>query len=151
MMHRDRPAYLEYATAILAARHFRLMTATERGVLYSMKLECWANKTLPAEPGALAAILGLDAGEVANALPGVMPFFAYVGEEIVCPELDLYRAHLEEQHLRQSQGGKTGAAITNGKRKKTRKPKSGADQGTPADVAASSATSSATPTSTTTR
>jgi hypothetical protein len=120
MQDREPPAYQEYAAPMLASRAFRLMNATQRGVLYSMKLECWINRTVPAEPGALAKILGIDAEDVVAALPAVMPFFASVGDDIRCPELDKYRAHLDTRHSRQSQGGKTGAATrANAKREKS--------------------------------
>ena len=109
MQNREPPAYQEYATAMLASRDYRLMTATARGVLYSMRLECWANKTLPGEPGALAKILGLDAHDVDAALPATIPFFTLENGEIRCPELDQYRAHLETRHSKQSQGGKASA------------------------------------------
>ena len=150
MQNREPPAFQEYPAAMMAKREYRLMTATERGVLYSMRLECWVNKTVSAEPGALAKILGLDCGDVTNALPTVLPFFDQLGGELVCQEHEAYRAHLAERRLRQSQGGKTGASLTNDKRKKPRRVKNGADQATPADAATSTATSTSTPSSTST-
>ena len=110
MQNREPPAYQEYAANMLASRDFRLMTATARGLLFSMRLECWANRTLPGEPGALAKTLGLEAGDVGAELPTVMPFFSFEDGEIRCPELDRYREHLEARHLKQSQGGKASAA-----------------------------------------
>lgn len=116
MQDREPPAYLEYAAAMLASRTKRLMTATELGVAWAMKLECWVNRSVPAEPGALAVILGLDTAEVTAALPAVMPFFAYVGEEIVCPELENYRAYLLRIRTAQSEGGKRGSVVLHKKR-----------------------------------
>ena len=110
VQNREPPAYQEYAATMLASRDFRLMTAAGRGVFITMRYECWANKTLPVEPSALAKILGLDVDDVAAALPVVMPFFAVEDGEIRCPELDRYRAHLEIRHSKQSQGGKASAA-----------------------------------------
>lgn len=137
MQNREPPAYLEYAAAMLASRPKRMMTATELGVAWAMKLECWVNRSLPAEPGALAIILGLDPGEVAAALPAVMPLFAYVGEEIVCPELDRYREHIEMRHSKLSESGKAGAAA---KGRKQRKQKNGDSQGIPGDATISATT-----------
>lgn len=145
---RAAPAFQEYASEMLAKRSFRLMTATERGIFYTMRLECWANETLPAEHGALAVILGIDAGEIEKALPVLMPFFAYVGEEIRSPELDRYREHLNERHLKLSEGGRNGAAITNAEKGKRRKRKSGVDQGIAGDAATPSATPTACPSAT---
>ena len=148
MQNREPPAYQEYAATMLASRPFRLMNAGERGLLYSMRLECWANQTLPADPAKLAAILGLYPGDVANSLPAVMPFFTVENNEIKSPELDAYREHLLARHLSQSNGGKTGASITNDKRKKPRRLKNGAAQGSPAHAPTPTATSTSTPAAT---
>jgi hypothetical protein len=114
--NREAPAYQEYAAATMARTHYRVMTLAERGLLYSMRLECWVNRSVPADPHMLARVLGYDAGEVVNALPGVMPFFTSDGREITCPELEDYRAHLAAIREKQSSGGKQGAAKTNSKR-----------------------------------
>jgi hypothetical protein len=145
-MSQDRkpPAYLEYASTMLADRKFRLMTASERGIFWTMRLESWANETLPAEPSKLAAILGLDAAKVASALPAVMPFFVVENGEIRCPEIDKYRAHIEARHLALSASGRRGASITNDAKKNKRKPKSRAGQGMAGDSATPTATPSAT-------
>jgi hypothetical protein len=142
---RAAPAYQEYASEMLAKRPFRLMTASARGVFYTMRLELWANETLPAAPGALAAILGIDAGEVAAALPTVMPFFTSENGEIQSPELDRYRTHLEARRLKLSDGGRAGAAITNAERRKPNRRKNGSTQRIPETAAISPATPSATP------
>jgi hypothetical protein len=119
------------------------MNARDRGVEHSMELECWVNKTLPSEPGALALILGLDRNDVAAALPAVMPFFTVENGEIRCPELDAYRAHLEQRRARLSEGGKAGAALTNAERSKRRRRRNGSAQGIPEGAGTPSATPSA--------
>lgn len=101
---------------MLASRQYRVMTLAERGLLFSMRLECWVNRCLPADPHLLARVLGYDAGEVVAALPNVMAFFRSDGREITSPELDAYREHLAAIRERQSQGGKQGAAKTNSRR-----------------------------------
>ena len=146
---RDAPAFQEYAASMLSALPFRRAKLSERGLLFTLRLELWVNERLPAEPSALAAILGVDATEAANLLPAIMSFFAIEKDEIRCPELDDYRAHLETRRFKLSEGGKHGAAITNAERKKRRKPKSGSAQGIPADAATPSGTPSPTPTGTT--
>lgn len=118
--NREPPAYMEYAANMLANRKFRLMTAAERGVLHSMRLECWANRTLPRDPGELARILGLAAVEVAAALPAAMVFFSDETGEIRCPELDAYRADREAVRNAKSEGGKRGAEAANKKRQPTK-------------------------------
>jgi hypothetical protein len=140
---RAAPAYQEYASTMLASRPFRLMSATQRGVLYTMRLELWANGTLPAEPGSLAAILGIDAGEVAAALPAVMQMFTSTNGEIRSAELDQYRAHLALRHAKLSEAGRAGAAITNSDRRRPRRWNNGAVQGIREAAATPAATLSA--------
>jgi len=141
---RDAPAFQEYAASMLSALPFRRAKLSERGLLFTLRLELWVNERLPAEPSALAAILGVDATEAANSLPAIMSFFAIENGEIRCPELDAYRAHLKARHLLQSEGGKHGAAITNAEKKKKRKPKSGSAQGIQTNATTPPATPSAT-------
>lgn len=119
--NRDAPAYQEYAATILAQLPFRTMTLQDRGLLYTMKLECWVNVRLPHSHSDLAKVLGLTAAEVAGSLAVVMPFFEVVDGFIVSPELENYRAHLEDRKSKQSHGGKRGSAITNGKRNRPAK------------------------------
>lgn len=117
MQNRPAPAYQEYAAAMMASTPYRLLGLAERGLLYTMRLECWVNHGLPESPAALAKILGFDAAEVAAALPAVMPFFRKENGLITCPELDDYRRHLEATRLKQSEGGKQSAANKKGKSK----------------------------------
>jgi len=114
--NRKPPAYQEYAATILVQIPFRTMTLQDRGLLYTMRLECWVNQRLPNDPGDLSKVLGFSASEISSSLAAVMSFFAIDGDFIICPELEDYRAHLSERKLKQSQDGKRGSAITNGKR-----------------------------------
>lgn len=116
--NRDAPAYQEYAATILAQLPFRTMTLQDRGLLYTMRLECWVNVRLPPNPDDLAKVLGQQIDEVAESLAAVMPFFEIVDGFIISSELENYRAHLAERRRKQSHGGKRGSAITNGKRKR---------------------------------
>jgi uncharacterized protein YdaU (DUF1376 family) len=114
--NREPPAYQEYAATVLSKLSFRTMTLQDRGLLYTMRLECWINKQLPNNHRDLAKVLGLPVDEVAASLVAVMEFFEITGDFIICPELENYRTHLAERKLKQSQGGKRGSAITNNKR-----------------------------------
>ena len=120
--NRDAPAYQEYAASMMAKLPYRTMTLQERGLLYTMRQECWVNSRLPRNPTALAKVLGYSADEVAGALAAVMPFFDVQDDFIFSPELENYRAHLEHQKERMASGGKKGAATTNRKRNNTEKP-----------------------------
>lgn len=113
--NRDAPAYQEYAASVMAKTQYRVLSLNERGLLYTLKLECWVNRQLPAAPSTLARVLGLDATDVAAALPSVLPFFAVDGSNLTCPELDDYRAHLDGRREKLSEAGKKGAAKTNQK------------------------------------
>lgn len=114
--NRDAPTYQEYSAIILAQLPFRTMTLQDRGLLYTMKLECWVNVRFPHNHNDLAKVLGLPVAEVAGSLAAVMPSFEIVDGFIISPELENYRAHLADRKSKQSQGGRRGSAITNGKR-----------------------------------
>lgn len=114
--NRDAPAFQEYAATMLSRLTFRTMTLQDRGLLYTMRLECWVNVRLPSNSNDLAKVLGLPIEQVAKSLTAVMPFFAVVDGFIISPELEDYRTHLAERKIKQSQGGKKGSAITNSKR-----------------------------------
>lgn len=130
--NREPPAFMEYPGTIMAQIPYRTMNLSERGLLYSLRLELWINQRLPRDPEKLAKVLGFDAGEVAAALPAVMSFMDEQDGYIVCPELLNYRAHLDNQKERMANGGKRGAALTNGKRKRPEKPAVIDDTTTPA-------------------
>lgn len=117
--NRDAPAYQEYAATILAQLPFRTMTLQDRGLLYTMRLECWVNVRLPHNHNDLAKVLGLPVAEVAGSFAAVMPFFEIVDGFITSPELENYRAHLADRKLKQSLGGKLGSKITNKKRNRS--------------------------------
>ncbi|MDI4632426.1 hypothetical protein J7U46_05165 [Pelomonas sp. V22] len=111
--HRDAPAFQEYAASMMARTEYRVLSLEERGLLYTMRLECWVNGSLPDSTPMLARVLGYDVAQVERALAGVSAFFTFDDGLIRCPELDDYRAHLDERKKRQSEGGKAGAAKTN--------------------------------------
>jgi uncharacterized protein YdaU (DUF1376 family) len=113
--NRTAPAYQEYAASILAQLQFRTMSLQDRGLLYTMRLECWVNERLPINPGDLAKVLGVSVSEVSGSMAAVMPFFKIIDGYVISPELEAYRAHLADRKAKQSQGGKIGSAITNRK------------------------------------
>lgn len=131
--NRDAPAYQEYASTILSKMEFRTMTLQERGLLYTLRLESWANGRFPSDASSLAKILGLPLEEITSVLLAVlvMPFFEVTDGLITCPELEEYRQHLVERNARQSKGGKRGAAMTNKKRKQDKNNESGDESSTP--------------------
>lgn len=110
--NRKPPAFQEYPASFLANRDFRLMTLEERGLLMTMRFECWENHNVPSEPSELASYLGLKQSSV-PLTPRVMSFFENHGTSLFCPELEDYRQHIKEIREKQSAGGKKGAEKTN--------------------------------------
>lgn len=116
---------------MMANISYRIMSLAERGLMDSMRRECWVNHAVPAAPDLLAKVLGFPADEVRNALPAVMPFFTEMEGRLICPELENYRAHLNSIRERQSTGGKLGAAISHSKPKSDKRKQRGGSQGDP--------------------
>lgn len=114
--NRKPPAFQEYAATILSSKSFRIMSLSQRGLLFTMRLECWVNESIPSLSNELAKYLGLNHQEVSDSLSReVISFFTDSGNAYVCPELEDYRQHLKKQREKQSAGGKKGAAKTNKK------------------------------------
>jgi hypothetical protein len=111
--NRKPPAYQEYAASTLANRQFRLMTLAERGLFHTLRLECWENKQVPSNGHELAKYLGYEVSEVQKALSdNVKGFFIESNGLFSCPEIEDYRQHIVERRVKQSAGGKQGAAMT---------------------------------------
>ena len=118
--NRKPSAFQEYASTTLANISFRSMNMEARGLLHTMRLECWANYELPSDLELLSSVLGKPV--TPNLLKAVGSFFDIDDKRITCPELEDYRAHLEQRREKQSKGGKKGAETTNINRKATGNP-----------------------------
>lgn len=118
---RSAPAFQEYAAAMMSRFEYRTLTLAQRGLLYSMRLECWVNQFLPDSPEIIARMLGFDRAEIAADLPFVMSFFDVQNGRIFAPDLEAYRSHLNSIRERQAQGGKAGAEKTNARKSRTGK------------------------------
>ena len=104
------PAFQCYASNIIADKRYRLMSPSERFVWVSVYLECWPNRAVPADSVELAKYLGFPVEDVkAGLTKRVLSFFSEVKGELICPELEEYRATLEVRNLKKSEGGKEGA------------------------------------------
>lgn len=116
------PAYQEYAANMLANATFRAASLSARGLLYQLRLECWANVGhVPSDATTLAKYLGLSFDEFSNGYAEIRRFFHADDDKLTCPELDDYRAYLADIKKKQSDGGKRGASKTNaGKARGTR-------------------------------
>ena len=115
---RPPPSYQEYASDLLANRHYMLMSLSEHGLFDVMRKQCWVNKSVPTDKEHMAKIIGCKVSEVeANLSPHVLHFFIEKDGEYICPELDDYRYNLEERYRRISEGGKKGGETTQAKNK----------------------------------
>ena len=111
--NRPAPCYQEYAASMLANVNFRQMPLAARGLLYTLRLECWENHQLPADSKKLSSVLRFDEAEIIAAMQWLDPFFQTNDGWITSPDLEDYRTHLADQRKAQSVGGKKGAAKTN--------------------------------------
>lgn len=105
---RDAPAFQEYAASMMSRFEYRALSLSSRGLLYTLRLECWVNQRLPSDPTKLAKVLGLDKGEVVTLLPELTAFFKTEGEWLHSPDLEGYRKTIQDRRNRQSEGGKEG-------------------------------------------
>jgi uncharacterized protein YdaU (DUF1376 family) len=106
---RDAPAYQEFAASMIARLEYREMSLGERGLLYTLRNECWVNRRLPSDPARLARVLSYTVEEIRTTLPRVMQFFKVQGESLICPELEDYRHYQDARRERMSEGGKKSA------------------------------------------
>ena len=110
---RPPPAFQEYASDALANIQFRLATLAERGLIHTMRLECWVNKFIPSNPKEMSAMLNLQQTDLeANLTPRVKAFFQIHDGYYSCKELDDYREMLTNRSTSQSKGGKNGGLKT---------------------------------------
>lgn len=114
--NRKPPAFQEYAATIISNKAFRMMNLSQRGLLFTMRLECWVNHSVPSSPNEMGKYLGFTHQEILEAkTTDVLSFFEEKGNSYICPELEDYRKHLNERRDKQIVGGKKGAAKTNKK------------------------------------
>jgi len=112
------PAYQEYASDMLANSRYRTMSLAERGLMDTMRRECWFNGSVPKEPQELATYLGKPVEDISlNLSIRVLSFFRERHDQLICPELDAYKAELEIRTKKMSEGGKKGGESTQIKNK----------------------------------
>ena len=110
---RGLPAYLEYASDILASINYRLMSLSERGLWDTMRKECWVNGKVPAKLDDLAQILNLPVDVVkSNLTDRVVSFFLQRDGFFTCPELDNYKALKLNSRDAMAEGGARGGRKT---------------------------------------
>ena len=103
---RDAPAFQEYAASMMSRFEYRALSLASRGLLYTLRLECWVNQKLPSDPIILSKVLGLESKEVTALLPELTAIFVIEGAWLHSPDLEDYRDKVQDRRNRQSEGGK---------------------------------------------
>lgn len=110
---RKPPAYPQYASDMLATENYRLMTLAERGLLDTLRNQCWVSGSIPDDLDQLSRLTGTDKDELTRHMTlRVRSFFEPSSSEsqrLVCPELVKERARMDEQRAERSRSGKKGA------------------------------------------
>jgi hypothetical protein len=110
---RKPPAYMEYASDILANQDWRMMSFAERGLWDTLRKECWHSEKVPSNPKDLALLLSKPVEEISALLTDrVLKSFHQHDGWLVCPELEDYRHKLDHVQQRMSEGGKKGGKTT---------------------------------------
>lgn len=110
---RNLPAYLEYASDLLANINYRLMTLPERGLWETMRKECWVNSKIPSKVDDLAKILNFPVDLVKSSLTDrVTSFFSESNGFFSCPELDNHKAGQLNKRDAMAHGGAKGGRKT---------------------------------------
>ena len=114
------PAFQEYAAAALSTESVQLMSLQERGLLFTMRLYCWVNQSIPRDPGLMARALGLHVDEVRDQLTDrVMTFFEPAEDDqqrLICPALVRQMVRLMDRREKQAEGGRHGAKARRAKK-----------------------------------
>jgi hypothetical protein len=96
------------------------MSLAEKGVLWQMRLQCWASLdgTIPSNPDHLTRLLGVSADELRQSLTTLVRGFFETVEQgrLRCPELDSYRAELIAKRSTRASAGRRGANSRWGKK-----------------------------------
>lgn len=144
---RRPPAFQCYASDFRSDPRVMLMSAAERGVLFSMLLACWVADEIPSNPKALARILSMDEGELGPALTGeVLSFFGTaVGDQakLYSIELSEQMENLLNRQIERAQSGRKGGLSSRAKAAASTSPVVG--KRSAGNSGPSSATSSARP------
>ena len=104
------PWFYMYAANYLSDKRFRMMRLEDRGLLFTLLLELWANESLPADPRSLSQFLGLPENDISNGLQGLVgEFFIQNDYGLRSIVLDSYREKFQAKKVKQQEGGRKGA------------------------------------------
>jgi len=112
------PAYQEYPADILNNEIFMQLSMAQRGLLWTLRMYCWKNETIPAGYTHLAKLVGITANESSKLFDEKMEkFFEYEINEktgnmtgrMFNTDLEAYRREKIAARLKRSASGKEGA------------------------------------------
>lgn len=110
------PAFQEYPADFLGNRDWRCLTLAQRGLLQTMRFECWTVGNVPADVNELAQCVGIGANELSEMLTAkVLRHFSKVGDVYVCDSLDKYKSYLINRREKMVEGGRKGGKKTQSK------------------------------------
>lgn len=118
---RPPPAFQEYASDMLAKDDFVEMSLAERGLLHTMRLRFWTNRSVPSDVNTLANVVQAPPDEVKRLLgPRVMSFFSPHPDRegrLISPELENQWQDYMESRQQKAEAGKQGGLKTASKRR----------------------------------
>jgi len=109
------PAYQEYPADILNNEIFIQLSMAQRGLLWTLRMFCWKNESIPAGYKDIAALTGISEKEVSKLFDEKMnDFFELQFDKpdnvrMINPDLEAYRREKIAARLKRSASGKQGA------------------------------------------
>lgn len=111
------PWFKVFSTHFLADRDYRVTSLEERGLIFSMLLECWSSLDVPTDSQELSQVIGVPKEQVARALtPKVLTFFKTRDQSYFSEYLEKQRNSFLQARSEQIAGGIKGAAIKRSKK-----------------------------------
>jgi len=116
---RPLPYFQCFASDWMACEDYALMSAAERGLLFSMLNAAWVNGSVPADSANLARIVQLDEPTVSAGLTKrVLKWFMGSAEDpprLICTELERQRTESIAHRQKLAEGGRRGGNATQAK------------------------------------
>ena len=112
------PAYQEYPADILNNEIFMQLTMAQRGLLWTLRMYCWKNESIPAGFKNLATLTGISEKEASKLFDEKMDsFFQLTGDNeggkvnvrMINTDLEAYRAEKLSARNKRAVSGKLGA------------------------------------------
>jgi len=112
------PAYQEYPADILNNEVFMQLSMAQRGLLWTLRMYCWKNETIPAGFVNLAKLTGISEKEASKLFDEKLgSFFDLVHDEnlgyenarMINPDLEAYRKEKIAARKKRAESGKLGA------------------------------------------